>query len=138
MSTFIVFDSQNQRWMAPINTPGTQQLRFDHKWRLVGNRHREIGAIVIVAVIIALALLIMNPNISVSGGVPPLGILGLFAIPGCVYCLAGTIARLYARESTAENVEAYVKEYGWADFRPVQPIQGLPCFVVNYKDSSIV
>lgn len=136
MSNFVVFDSQNQRWMIPRGTPGTQKLKAHHQGRATaGCLHRGAACLVLTISLVALAFFTwLGEAFPLS---PPAAI-GLVGIPTFGFCLRAVIIRASMNQETTKTIENYVKERGWADFEPTKPDEGLPCFVVNYKDPSIV
>lgn len=128
MLPIIVYDSRNQRYMEPVDANVKQDLTRAHNGRAQGHGFQLLGC----------AALSLSAYV---GGIA--AITGIFAhissvvkgcaLFGCGACIVGRVQKNSAKNETTAQIQAYVEQHGWKDFRIVtEPNQNQPCFVVNY------
>ncbi len=132
MSNYVVFDSQNQRWMAP-----RRELNlFDRE-----------GWSVKCGVVLGLALSIFFVSgLTLARYFDPvfdrnsdlLTDLSLSCIFPLVTFGIGLANRFSLHKTRTIEIQRYVQQFGWSDFEKTNPDQGLSCFVVKYEDTSPV
>lgn len=120
--SFVVFDSQGQRYMTIDSPYLKKEFEPDYTLPLMG-------------VVSCFGMSFLS-----FWGVPYFGLLGKIsgvafaALPIAGFCNNYVRDKCRPRKMTALQLQNYVEWFGWKDFRVIEPMPGVPCYVVNYKD----